>query len=58
VAATDFAAAVFGFVGVGGVLFLLLYTLVRRETDDTTRMTCEEVRERVSRERLSREHDE
>jgi len=50
VAATDFAAAVFGFVGVGGVLFLLLYILVRREADDTTRMTREEARERVSRE--------
>jgi len=38
----------FVLVGVGGAL--LLYVLVRREAEDTTRMTREEARERVSRE--------
>ena len=35
-------------VGVGGAL--LLYLLVRREAEDTTRMTREEAHEQVSRE--------
>lgn len=36
-------------VGLGGAL--LLYALVRREAEDTTRMTREEAHEQVSRDR-------
>jgi len=42
------AFGLFLVVGVGGAL--LLYVLVRREAEDTSRMTREEAHERVSRE--------
>ncbi|MDH5019337.1 hypothetical protein [Halobacterium rubrum] len=42
------AFGLFLVVGVGGAL--LLYLLVRREAEDTTRMTREEAHEQVSRE--------
>jgi len=40
--------ALFLILGVGGAL--LLYVFVRREAEDTDRMSREEARERVSRE--------
>jgi len=47
-AASGALFAVFLAVGVGGAL--LLYLLVRREAEDSTRMTREEAHEQVSRE--------
>jgi len=47
-AAAGVTFLVFLAVGLGGVF--LLYALVRREADDTTRMTREEAHEQVSRE--------